>query len=350
MRVKTTFLLMLYQRILMKIKIGNKFIGEGNPAFIVAEAGINHNGDLKIAKKLIQKAKDSGADAIKFQTFRAEDLTSRKSKFFKIFKRIELDFSDYLELYDFAKSKNIIFFSTPFSDEAVDLLKKIKIPAFKIASGDLTDIPLIKYVAKTKKPIILSTGMANINEISSAIKAIKNCNNNKIILMHSVSSYPTPISDVNLHAITTLKEKYPYPIGFSDNGGDLLVPVISIAVGAKIVEKHFTVDKKLPGPDHKFSTNPKQFQQLVTNIRNTEKMLGDGIKKCKPSELINRVEARRSVTSLKMISKNCKIQRHMIGVKRPAKGIEPKYYHKVIGKIARRDIKIDDPVNWNDLK
>jgi len=334
----------------MKIKIANKSIGEYNPAFIVAEAGINHNGDLKIAKKIIQKAKDCGADAIKFQTFRAEDLTSKKSKFYKIFKKVELDFDDYIELNKYAKSKKIIFFSTPFSNEAVDLLKKIKIPAYKIASGDLTNIPLIKYVAKIKKPIILATGMANIKEVNSAIQTIKKCGNNKIILMHSVSSYPTPISDVNLNVIETLKEKYPYPIGFSDNGGDLLVPVISIALGSKIIEKHFTIDQKLSGPDHKFSTNPKQFQQLVFNIRNTEKMLGDGIKKCQPSELINRVEARRSVTALKIISKNSKIQRHMINLKRPAKGIEPKYFEKVIGKVVKKVIKADESLKWNDIK
>lgn len=334
----------------MKIKIANKSIGEHNPAFIVAEAGINHNGDLKIAKKIIQKAKDCGADAIKFQTFRAEDLTSKKSKFYKIFKKVELDFDDYIELNKYAKSKKIIFFSTPFSNEAVDLLKKIKIPAYKIASGDLTNIPLIKYVAKIKKPIILAIGMANIKEVNSAIQAIKKCGNNKIILMHSVSSYPTPISDVNLNVIETLKEKYPYPIGFSDNGGDLLVPVISIALGSKIIEKHFTIDQKLSGPDHKFSTNPKQFQQLVFNIRNTEKMLGDGIKKCQPSELINRVEARRSVTALKIISKNSKIQRHMINLKRPAKGIEPKYFEKVIGKVVKKVIKADESLKWNDIK
>lgn len=334
----------------MKIKIANKSIGEHNPVFIVAEAGINHNGDLKIAKKIIQKAKDCGADAIKFQTFRAEDLTSKKSKFYKIFKKVELDFDDYIELNKYAKSKKIVFFSTPFSNEAVDLLKKIKIPAYKIASGDLTNIPLIKYVAKMKKPIILATGMANIKEVNSAIQAIKKCGNNKIILMHSVSSYPTPISDVNLNVIGTLKEKYPYPVGFSDNGGDLLVPVISIALGSKIIEKHFTIDQKLSGPDHKFSTNPKQFQQLVFNIRNTEKMLGDGIKKCQPSELINRVEARRSVTALKIISKNSKIQRHMINLKRPAKGIDPRYFEKVIGKIAKKVIKADESLKWNDIK
>jgi len=334
----------------LKVKISNKLIGENNPVFIVAEAGINHNGSTRIAKKLIKKAKECGADAIKFQTFKATDLTSNKSKFFKLFKKLELKSHEFAELNDFARSQGIIFFSTPFSFEAADLLSELNVPAFKIASGDLTNIPLIEYVASKKKPIIISTGMSDIKEIQGALKAAHSSKNKKIVILHSVSTYPSPPNEVNLKAIHTMEKRFSYPIGYSDNGNDMLVPLIAVAKGAKIIEKHFTLNKRMPGPDHKLSANPSQFTEMVKNIRIVEKILGNELKLCQKSELKNKINARRSLTVNVPLKKGTKIQKHMIGIKRPATGIEPRYFKKVLGKTVNRKIKAEESLKWKDIR
>jgi len=334
----------------MKVKIGNRWIGKDYPAYVIAEGGINHNGSIKIAKKIIFYAKASGADAIKFQTFRAKDLTSTKSKFFKIFNKLELDEADFGEISDYAKSQKITFFSTPFSKYAVDLLARLHVPAFKIASGDLTNIPLMKYAASKKKPMIISTGMSDIDEIRVAVRSIRSVGNQKILIMHSVSSYPTPVDAVNLLSIHYLKEKFPFLVGYSDNGKDTLVPIIAVALGAKIIEKHFTINRKLPGPDNKFSADPKDFRKMVNEIRKVEKMLGKVAKRCQLSELENRVEIRRSITAKVTIEKGWKLTENMIGLSRPATGIQPKYYSSVLGKKSRKRIKRGDSIRWNDLR
>lgn len=335
---------------MLKVKISSRWIGEQSPVFIIAEAGINHNGSLKIAKKMIAKAKECGVDAIKFQTFKAEDLTSTKSKYFKIFKNLELNAKDFSKLYSYAKRKKIIIFSTPLSFESVDVLSKLKTSAFKIASGDLTDIPLIKYAASKKKPMIISTGMSTINEIQNAIHAIQSKNNKNIIILHSVSSYPVPPNEVNLNAIITLKKKFHYPIGFSDNGSDMLVPLIAVSIGAKVIEKHFTLGQKMKGPDHILSADPQQLANLVKNIRSIEKMLGDGKKICQQSELENRIYARRSITANVTIQKGIKINEKMIGIKRPATGIDPKYFSQIIGKKTTHKIKKEESIKWKDIR
>lgn len=334
----------------MKIKISNKLVGNNNPVFIIAEGGINHNGKLSLAKKIISKAKAAGADAVKFQTFKAEDLASPKSKFFKIFKKLELDFEEFGELADYAKNQNIIFLSTPFSFDAVNLLIQLKVPAFKIASGDLTNIPLVEYAASKKKPMIISTGMANETEIQQSINAIRKTGNKKIIIMHSVSAYPTPINEVNLSVIKQLREKFKQPVGYSDNGSNLLVPVIAVASGADLIEKHFTINRKLSGPDQKLSTNPSDFKKLVKNIRLVEKMIGVNIKKCQTSEFGNKFAARRSITALTTIERGTKIDKKMLGLQRPASGLEPKYFSRVIGKRAKRKITKGESIKWNQIQ
>jgi len=334
----------------LNIKIAEKQIGKKYPVFVVAEAGINHNGNVKIAKNMISSAKDCGADAIKFQTFRAGDLASKKSKFFKIFKKVEIDYTHLGELSDHAKKERIIFFSTPFSEEAVDVLADLHVPAFKIASGDITHIPLIKKAASKKKPIIISTGMSNFAEIDFAVKAIKSERNNKIIIMHSVTSYPTPSSDANLRAINTLQCRYKYPIGYSDNGAGILVPIIAVSLGARIIEKHFTLSKKMNGPDHYFSADPNELSLLVKKIRETEIILGDGKKNPQPSELQNIQHARRSIIALVDIKKGDKLTYSNIAIKRPGIGITPLNFHKIIGASAKRNIKIDQPIKWSDIK
>lgn len=334
----------------MRIQISKKIVSEGKPSFIIAEAGINHNGSVKLAKKLITKAKEAGADAVKFQTYTANDLTSVNSKYYKSFKKLELKPDDFGELADFAKSKNIIFLSTPFSNDAVDLLVKLKVPAIKIAAGDLTNIPLIRYASTKQKPMILSTGMANLNEIKEAIRCVKSVKNKKIILLHSLSAYPAPLKEVNLKAIQTMKNSFPYPIGFSDNGEDMIVPIIAVALGAKLIEKHFTLNKKLKVPDQKLSADPFQFKKMVSTIRNVEQMLGDGIKNFQPSEIQNRIDIRRSLTAKFSLEKNSKITKENITSKRPATGIEPKYFNQVIGKTTRKKIIADQAIQWDFLR
>jgi len=331
-------------------KIGNKKIGKNNPTFIISEGGINHNGDVKIAKKLVLKASELNADAIKFQTFTASDLTSTKSKYYKLFKKLELNESEFGEISDFAKNHNIIFLSTPFSNDAVDILHRLKTPAFKIASGDLTHIPLIKYASSKNKPMIISTGMGTINEVNDAVKAIKSQKNKKIGIMHSVSAYPTPHNESNLKSILTLQNNFKVPIGYSDNGNNLLVPLIAVSIGAKIIEKHFTLNKKMKGPDHKLSANPKEFKEMVNKIRIIEESLGDGEKQCQPSEFENILHARRSITSNRIISKNVKIKQNMIDIKRPANGIEPKFIKSVIGKVTKKNIGKDEAIKWKNIK
>ena len=333
----------------MNVKIGSKTIGDGYSPFIIAEAGSNHNGYLKNAKKMVEEAASAGVDAIKFQTFKAEDFMARNSIFFKILKKLELDENDFMEIRDHAKKHKIMFFSTPLSETSTDILSKLKIPVYKIASGDLTHIPLIKYVASKNKPIILSTGMANLDEIKNAVKACLSQKNKRIILMHSVSGYPTPEHEANLNSIFTLKEKFPYPIGYSDNGNGIFVSSLAMSLGANIIEKHFTLNKKMKGPDHAMSADPREIKQLVNNAKMMQSILGDGKIQCMYSELQNKIDARRSITALQEIKKGEKIKKMMIGIKRPAKGIDPIDIDKVVGKITSKKIRQDQPIKWSDL-
>jgi len=334
----------------MKIKISDKWIGGNNPVFVVAEAGINHNGNVRVAKMMIEAAKKVGVDAIKFQTFKASDFTTPKSKYYKIFKKVELSYEDFGELADQAKSNDIIFFSTPSSQEAVDVLHKLNVPAFKIASGDLTNIPLLEYIAVKKRPMIISTGLANMREVFQSVNSVEKCKNRKIILMHSVSTYPAPHIEANLKVIPEMGRNFDYPIGYSDNGDDFLVPSIAVAVGAKIIEKHFTLNKKMIGPDHMLSADPKQFKDLINDIRKSEAILGDGIKRCQPSELKNIVQIRKSLTAAVTIEKNSKLKYNMIGIKRPALGIEPRFLKKVLGRITIKKINKNEPIRWSDIR
>jgi len=333
----------------MIITINKRKIGDGFPAYFIAEAGINHNGNLKIAKKLISTAKECGADAVKFQTFKANDLTTEKSIYFKLLKNLELEDHEFLELSDYAKSEKITFLSTPFSNTAVKLLSKIKMPAFKIASGDLTDYPLLKNISKKNKPILLSTGMTNLNEIKNAIKIIES-NNKKIIILHSISGYPYPMKEANLKSIQTLSKVFKYPIGFSDNGNNELISLMAVALGAKVIEKHFTLNNKMKGPDQSISSTPSKFSKLIKQSREFEIMLGDGLKKCQKSEILVRKNARRSLIVLSNISKGEKINRNMVGIKRPGTGIQPKFFDSIMGKHAKYALKSGKILSWNDIK
>lgn len=330
------------------LKVKKKNIGEGKSCFIVAEAGSNHNGDLTLAKKLIIAAARAGADAVKFQLFKAEELSSEK-RIQKILKKFEFKREWVLSLNKFAKSKNIIFFATPFDVEAVDILVNINVPFFKISSGDLTNFPLVKYIAEKNKPIILSVGLANLKEIKETLKLIFRTGNRQILLLHCIVNYPAMIEDLNLQVIPFLKKKFSVPVGFSDHTMSVIVPSIAVSLGASIIEKHFTLSRKLKGPDHPFALEPTEFKIMVENIRNTEKSLGLPVKRISYSEKKGLIAARRSLYARKYISKESVVTNGAIAVLRPCKGIIPKYLERVIGKNVKRNIFPYHPIQWKDL-
>lgn len=332
-----------------EIRIKNRKIGDLAPAFIIAEAGINHDGKLSQAKNLVEEAANLGADAVKFQMFRTEEFCGKKSEYFSLFKNLEFTENEWYKIAEFAASLGIIFTASVFGEMSADLLNKLGSPVYKIASGDLTNLPLLHYVALKKKPMILSTGMSTLGEIEDALMEIHKTKNTKIALLHCVSMYPAKYEDGNLTVIQTLKNAFKVPVGFSDHTIGTIIPVAAVAMGADIIEKHFTLDKSLPGPDHKLSLDPKQFKTMVQNIRSVESAFGDGLKKPTVDEAEIRKAARRSLVAKVDIMKGTVITEDLIKIVRPGDGIEPKFTKLVCGRIASKDIPQDSLLKWNDL-
>lgn len=333
-----------------------------NHVFIIAEAGVNHNGDINNAKRLIDAAVEAGADAVKFQTFKAENLvtkdapkadyqkeTTGNGNQFEMLRKLELSFGEHIVLKEYCNEKGIMFLSTPFDFESVDLLETIGIPMYKISSSDLTNIPLLRYIAKLNKHMIVSTGMSNLGEVEMAIDAIKQTCNDKISLLHCTSNYPTAYEDVNLKAMNTLKNAFNLPVGYSDHTVGIEVPIAAVAMGAKIIEKHFTLDKNMEGPDHKASLNPSEFKNMVTSIRNIESAFGDGIKKCNKSEENSKKVARKSIVASRRIVSGEIISYDNITFKRPEGGISPVYVNEIIGNKTIVDLSKDEIIQWNML-
>ena len=347
-----------------EIKLANKLIGKGMPCFIIAEAGVNHNGDVNLAKKLIDAAREAGADAVKFQSFKAEDVvtkTAEKAEYqkkttgaeesqFVMIKKLELEERDFKELFDYAHRKGIIFLSSPFDKGSVDLLDELGVPAFKVGSGEITNFPLLKYIARKKKPIILSTGMSILGEVEEALEAIREGGTEEVILLHCVSSYPAKIKDMNLKAIETLSKGFNLPVGLSDHSLGITIPIAAVALGACVIEKHFTLDRSLPGPDHKASLEPEELKQMIKAIREVEKAMGDGNKVPTDEEKQIQKVARRSLVARVNIPEGTIITEAMLGIKRPGTGVEPKYMNKVIGAVARCRIEQDEPLTMNKLE
>ncbi|MFX1537421.1 MAG: N-acetylneuraminate synthase [Promethearchaeota archaeon] len=332
------------------VKMGGKIVGEGAPTFMIAEAGLNHNGKLELAKKLVRKAAEVEADAVKFQTFVTEEFVSKNDKpMYKLFKKLELSFSDFQELSDLSKDVGIMFLSTPLDFKTVNFLEKLDVPAFKIASGDLTNHPFLEYIAKKNKPVILSTGMATLEEVEEAVNLINSTGNNKLVLLHCVSTYPAPFEDANLRAICTLKQAFHVPVGFSDHTLNTLTPVAAVAIGASMIEKHFTLSKKLAGPDHRCSFDVNEFGKMVESIRQVEKMLGSSVKKPVKSEIAILKLARRSLVAKKKIHKGTRITEEMLAFKRPGDGISPTRKNIVIGRTAKVDIGRDELITLDKL-
>lgn len=362
-----------------KITIADKIIGDGKPCFITAEAGSNHNGSLDQARKLIDIAAASGADAVKFQLFHAStqypknagyaDYLKNRKPIYDIIKDMEMPHEWIPELAAHCKKRGIIFFSAVCDEESVDMLDEF-VPCFKLASYEATHIPLIKYVAEKGKPIILSVGVATIKEISEALETAYSAGNMDVVLQNSVSCYPAPIKDTNLKVVQTLKKKFRIPVGVSDHTRDpLIVPVGAVAFGANLIEKHFTISNNLPGPDHMFAIEPDELNSLVHEIRSYEKhpvgvanlinrfpllkaAIGDGRKRVMPSERELYKFARRSVFSIRPIEKGMTFTKKNIAVLRNGKntpGLHPREFIKIVGRKAAKDIPVFKSIRKGDL-
>ena len=347
----------------MEIKIKNKKIGEKNPCYTIAEAGANHNSSLEKAFKLIDAAKEAKADSIKFQTYKADKLSTKTApKYwvdgkpdesqYDVFSKLDAISKDqWSQIFEYAQKKEITCFSTPFDEESIDLLYDLQVPAFKIASADITHIPLIKHIAAKKLPIFISTGMASDQEIDEALGVIEDQGNHEIILMHCMTSYPTKPADANLEIIRRLSEKYSkYVIGYSDHTLGITVPICSILYGSKALEKHFTFDNNLEvSPDHWLSLNAETFTQMVDGLRQAEVSGGVNTRNIFEVEAEAMKYARRSIVSSKKILKGTTITKEMLVIKRPATGIYPKFLEKVIGSVTSKDIEEDIPIQWEDI-
>lgn len=324
--------------------------------FIIAEAGVNHNGSIDLAKALVDAAKDAGVDAVKFQTFKADKIVAKgapKAQYqrnttgenetqFDMLKKLELNLESHLILSNYCNERGILFLSTAFDLDSLDLLEELKIPMHKIPSGELTNLPYLEKVARTKKPIIMSCGMADIKEIKQALEILRENGAEDITILHCNTEYPTPYNDVNLRAMNTIAKDLGIKVGYSDHTLGIEVPIAAAALGAEVIEKHFTLDKTMEGPDHKASLEPHELKSMVKAIRNIEVALGSGIKTPTVSEEKNKNIARKSIVAKVNIKKGEILSENNLTVKRPGNGISPMNWYNVIGNAAIRDFLEDE--------
>ncbi len=326
--------------------------------FIIAEAGVNHNGSLDLAKQLIDAAVDAGADAVKFQTFKAENLVSKNAQKadyqkettdasesqFDMIKKLELNVANHQELMVYCQEKNIVFLSTPFDYDSIDLLNNLGLQIFKIPSGEITNLPYLRHIGSLNKQIILSTGMSNLQEIESALNVLIDAGTLKddITVLHANTMYPTPMEDVNLNAMQTIRREFGIAVGYSDHTLGIEVDIAAVAMGASVIEKHFTLDKDMNGPDHKASLEPEELKAMVLAIRNIEKALGNNKKRPTPSENVNIDIVRKSIVASKDIQKGDLLTEENITTKRPGGGISPMQWDKVIGSVASKGYNADE--------
>lgn len=333
--------------------------------FIIAEAGVNHNGDLNLAYKMVDKAKEAGVDCIKFQTFKTEKIISKNTEMadyqkentnnnesqYEMVKKLELSYEDFRKIKNYCEQKEIIFLSTPDEKESLDfLVDELKVSTIKVGSGEVTNYLYLKEIAKKNKEIILSTGMSTLGEVEKALEIIREYNNKKVILLHCTTNYPCPMEEVNLKAMLTLKEAFKTEIGYSDHTLGTEVAIAAVAMGAKVIEKHFTLDKNLEGPDHKASLNPKELKIMVEQIRNIEKALGDGIKKPNKSEEKIKKVVRRRILISKELKKGHVLTEDDLILKRSNSGIEADFIDLVLNKKLKIDMKEDSSLTWEDME
>lgn len=325
---------------------------------IIAEAGVNHNGNVDIAKQLIDKASDAGADIVKFQTFRAASLVScsaEKAAYQKkntglqetqleMLRKLELSEETHKELKEYCDRKQIMFLSTPFDLESIDLLERLHMPIYKIPSGEITNLPYLRKIGGLHKKVILSSGMSTLGEVRDAVRVLNECGTTDISVLHCNTQYPTPMEDVNLNVLRTMKRELNLPIGYSDHTNGIEIPIAAVALGAEIIEKHFTLDKSMEGPDHSASLNPDELKEMVAAIRNVEKAMGCSEKRMTESEKDNVVVARKSIVAKRRINSGEVFTEENITTKRPGNGVSPMLWDCVIGQIAVRDYNMDEMI------
>ena len=350
----------------MEIKIGNKIISEDKPIFFIAEAGVNHNGSIEYGKKLIDIAVDSGADAVKFQTFKAENLntvtapkstyhvettgTDSKQSWYELLKSQEISHEMHIELISYCKSNNIIFLSTPYDEASADLLDELDVPAFKIASTDTSNLRFLEYVAKKNKPMILSTAMCDMSDVYDAINTVKSAGLKEIVLCQCTGNYPSKLSDSNLNVLTTYKKEFECLTGYSDHTMEFINPILAVGMGISLYEKHFTIDQNMPGPDHRMSLTPKNLKKTISLIRESESAMGSSTKSVLEDEKENRDKLRKSLVANKNIKIGTVITNQLLSIKRPATGIAPKKINEIVGRKAIKDIEKDSLIKLDMLE
>ena len=331
------------------IELYGRGIGASYPCFIIAEAGVNHNGSLEMARQLVDVAVQAGADAVKFQTFKAEKVVSPQApkaayqlqttdtseSQLDMIKRLELSFDAFRELYAYCQDKGILFMSTPFDEESADLLDELGVPVFKIGSGEITNWPFLEYVACKGKPMILSTGMSYLSEVDEAVRVLRGAGCDQLVLLHCVSNYPADPADVNLRAMQTMATAFGVPVGYSDHTPGVEVAIAAVALGACVIEKHFTLDCNLPGPDHRASLEPSELAALVQGIRTVEAALGHGRKEPAVSEANTAAVARRSLVAAQDIPVGTVLSEELIAIKRPGTGLPPAMRSYLVGRTVR---------------
>jgi len=338
---------------LKPIELARRKIGPGYPIFIIAEAGVNHNGSMEIACKLVDAAVEAGADAVKFQTFMADKLISQyapKAAYqsrttgagesqLEMLKRLELPHEAFHNLFLYCHRKGIMFLSTPFDEKSADFLADMGMEAFKVPSGEITNLPFLAHMARKSLPMLVSTGMANLHEVESAVDTIHDTGNTAVALLHCVSNYPAEAADVNLRTMKTMEQVFGVPIGYSDHTLGIEIALAAAALGASIIEKHFTLDRNLPGPDHRASLETEELKIMVQGVRRVESALGHGRKEPVASEADTAAAARRSLVSARDIPAGTRLTAELITIKRPGTGLPPSMLSDLIGRTTRMDIK-----------
>ncbi len=347
-------------RQIAEVSIGQRKIGPNHPCFVIAEAGVNHNGSRETAFRLVDAAVRANADAVKFQTFISEQVisaaapkaayqretTGADESQLEMVKKLEFPPQVFGEIQKYCESAGILFLSTPFEESSADVLEALDVPAFKIPSGEITNFPFLEHVARKHRPMIVSTGMADLEEVSAAVETIRKQDNRELILLHCVSSYPASPASMNLRAMHTLAEKFSVPVGFSDHTLGTEVTLAAVALGATVIEKHLTLDNKLPGPDHRASLEPNEFASMVRGIRMVESALGDGRKRPSPEEFDTAAVARKSLVSARALARGAVVTEDAIAIRRPGTGLPPAARAKVVGRRLSRDVSAGEILDW----
>jgi pseudaminic acid synthase len=344
------------------VEIAGKLVGDGQPTFIVAETSANHDQDLSQALELVDVAAKARVDAVKLQTYTPDSLTLPTShpsarvdpvwganNLYELYQKAAMPYHFHKPLFERAREHGLIAFSTAYDESSVDYLEGLGIPAYKVASFELVHLPLLRHIGQTRKPVILSTGMASIGEVEEALNTLVSAGTEQIILLHCCSVYPADPATVNLAAMQALRQAFGYPVGFSDHTLSCAVPVAAVALGACMIEKHFTNDPQRPGPDHRFSTGPKDLRRMVEGIREAEMAIGNGRKAMAACEAENRAVGRRSLFAAVDIPPGAIITREMIRVVRPGAGLHPRYLEVAVGRVARQRIPAGWPIIWEDI-